>query len=126
MRLYLHDDQLPRVESDWVAVQARERRLRDLEADEREYEAKLANWRKRENATKKMAQARVTKRPVRIITYFQYCFLSRSLQQKIAQAPVKLECDDDEDAFLPDTDLALSNDNFSPAVRELMEKSVPP
>jgi hypothetical protein len=109
-----------------VAVQARERRLRDLEADEREYEAKLANWRKRENATKKMAQARVTRRPVREITYFQNCFLSRSLQQKIAQAPVKLECDDDEDAFLPETDSALNSDNFSPAVRELMEKSVPP
>lgn len=48
-----------------MAAQTRDRRKRELEADEREYEERLANARKRELTMKKRAQARVTKKHVR-------------------------------------------------------------
>lgn len=50
---------------DWVATQSMERRKRELEADEREYEERLANARKKEQLLKKLAKGRVTKRQVR-------------------------------------------------------------
>jgi len=50
---------------DWVIDQTRERLRRELEADEREYEVRLEEARKREAAMKKMAAARVIKRKVR-------------------------------------------------------------
>lgn len=49
---------------DWVIEQTRERARRELEADEREYEDRLAEARKREILMKKMAKARVIKKTV--------------------------------------------------------------
>ena len=49
---------------EWVIEQARERVRRELEADEREYEERLAQARKREVLMKKMAKARVVKKTV--------------------------------------------------------------
>jgi chromosome transmission fidelity protein 1 len=48
----------------WVAAQTIERHRRQLEADEAEYEEHLATARKREATIKKMAKARVIKKPV--------------------------------------------------------------
>jgi chromosome transmission fidelity protein 1 len=49
---------------DWVIEQTRERMKREMEADEREYEERLAQARKRETLMKKMAKARVVKKTV--------------------------------------------------------------
>jgi hypothetical protein len=51
------------VAPDWVIAQTRERYMRELEADEKEYEERLTNARKKEAAMKK-AMARVTKKTV--------------------------------------------------------------
>lgn len=48
-----------------------DRQRRELEADEREYEERLADARKKEAAMKK-ARARVTKKPVRIYSSHIY------------------------------------------------------
>jgi chromosome transmission fidelity protein 1 len=49
----------------WVIAQTMERHRRELEAEEAEYEERLASARKKEASLKKMAKARVTKKPVR-------------------------------------------------------------
>lgn len=49
---------------DWVIEQTLERARRDLEADEREYEERLVQARKREEAIRRAAKAKVTKRIV--------------------------------------------------------------
>ncbi|KAJ7069950.1 helicase C-terminal domain-containing protein [Mycena amicta] len=83
---------------DWVLAQTRERRARELEDEERAYGERLKEARKREEAMKNMARARVNKRP------------------RIAEAA---EEEDPDDAFLPDTS---PEDNISPAVRALMKQ----
>jgi len=50
---------------DWVVAQTMERHRRELEVEEAEYEERLASARKKEASLKKMAKARVTKKPVR-------------------------------------------------------------
>ncbi|KAG6832015.1 hypothetical protein H0H92_006051 [Tricholoma furcatifolium] len=89
---------------DWVIEQTVERVRRELEADEREYEAKLSDARKRENTLKKMCRARVVKK-----------------QKRDAQ-PVE---DDNDDQFLPEdhSDGEHEEMNISPALRALMAKS---
>jgi chromosome transmission fidelity protein 1 len=52
-------------EPDWVIAQTIERHRRELEADDAEYEERLATARKKEASMKKIAKARVTKKPVR-------------------------------------------------------------
>ncbi|KAI0057841.1 DNA repair helicase [Artomyces pyxidatus] len=47
---------------DWVIAQTQDRLRRELDADEQEYEERLAKARKREEALKKMSAARVRKR----------------------------------------------------------------
>jgi len=54
---------------DWVIEQSLERARRDLEADELEYEARLAQARKREEALRRAAKAKVTKRIVSVIIH---------------------------------------------------------
>ncbi|KAF7297812.1 Chl1 helicase [Mycena kentingensis (nom. inval.)] len=83
---------------DWVLAQTRERRARELEDEEREYEERLTQARKREATMKKRAQARVNKRP--------------KLDEHASE-------EDPDDAFLPDED---PEDNISPAVRALMKQ----
>jgi chromosome transmission fidelity protein 1 len=92
-------------EPDWVMVQTVERYRRELEANDAEYEARLTAARNKEAAMKKMAKARVHKKP------------------KLFND--KTETDDPgDDTFLPDD--ALENDdasdNISPALRALMAK----
>ena len=50
---------------DWVVAQAVERRKRELETEDQEYEEKLAKARKTEARLRKLARTRVTKKPVR-------------------------------------------------------------
>jgi len=53
------------VEADWVAIQAHERRLREIETNEREYEQRLSEMRKREDTMRNVVSARVAKKIVR-------------------------------------------------------------
>lgn len=57
-------------EPDWVITQTIERHRRQLEIIEAEYEARLTAARKKEAAIKKMAKAKVHKKPVRLISPF--------------------------------------------------------
>ena len=52
---------------DWVIEQTLERARRDLEADELEYEERLAQARKREEAIRRAAKAKVTKKIVSVL-----------------------------------------------------------
>jgi chromosome transmission fidelity protein 1 len=52
---------------DWVIEQTLERARRDLEADELEYEERLAQARKREEAIRRAAKAKVTKKFVSVL-----------------------------------------------------------
>ena len=52
---------------DWVIEQTLERARRDLEADELEYEERLAQARKREEVIRRVAKAKVTKRIVSVL-----------------------------------------------------------
>ncbi|KAK0201976.1 helicase C-terminal domain-containing protein [Desarmillaria ectypa] len=88
---------------DWVTAHTRERLRRDLEAQEIEYEDRLAKARKKEAEMRKMARARVSKKA--------------KMQEKYK--PVNDE--EDDDVFLPETEVA-EDDNISPAVRTLMAK----
>jgi hypothetical protein len=59
----------------WVIEQTRERMRREMEADEREYEERLAQARKREALMKKMAKARVVKKTVGASFYLNRCVI---------------------------------------------------
>ncbi|CAA7261430.1 unnamed protein product [Cyclocybe aegerita] len=93
---------------DWVVEQTLNRLRREMEADEREYEEKLARARKREELMRRAAKGRVTKR------------------QKVShQATEKTSNNDqDDDQFLPETDQAPNEEeiHISPALRALMAK----
>lgn len=56
-------------------AQTMERHKRELEADEAEYEERLAAARKKEATMKKMAKARVHKKPVRQMSTIGYTIL---------------------------------------------------
>ncbi|KIM88996.1 hypothetical protein PILCRDRAFT_812883 [Piloderma croceum F 1598] len=91
---------------DWVIAQTMERHRRELEAGEAEYEERLASARKKEASLKKMAKARVTKKP--------------KLNHDKTQPS-----DPSDDAFLPEDGALVddkSTDNISPALRALMAK----
>ncbi|KAJ6557257.1 helicase C-terminal domain-containing protein [Mycena vulgaris] len=93
---------------DWVLAQTRDRRARELEAEEREYAQRLAQARKKEEAMQKMARSRVHK---------------RTKLDDAAAAPVPDSGDSDpDDVFLPDSGSANEDDNISPAVRALMAR----
>ncbi|EGO23609.1 hypothetical protein SERLADRAFT_349743 [Serpula lacrymans var. lacrymans S7.9] len=84
-------------EPDWVAAHTMEKRQRELEAQNQEYEQRLATARKKEAALKKKARAK----------------------RLMPDADLS-----DDDTFLPDddgTEPADEGDNFSPAVRALRE-----
>ncbi|KAH9949242.1 DNA repair helicase [Amylocystis lapponica] len=98
---------------DWVLAQTVDRRRRELEAEEREYAERLSAARKKEAAMRKLANARVRKRP-----------------RTAAGVQVVMDADpgtdDDDGAFLPDSDDdGDEQSNLSPAVRALMEKLKP-
>ncbi|KAI0050362.1 DNA repair helicase [Auriscalpium vulgare] len=84
-------DELARATDDpstpsWVLAQTVDRLRRNLEADEAEYEARLAEARKREAAQRKMAAGRVRKR------------------RKVNPAEDAANSEDSDDAFLPESD----------------------
>ncbi|CAK5284346.1 unnamed protein product [Mycena citricolor] len=85
--------------TDWVLAQTRERRARDLEAEESAYMERLQNARKKEGRMRRMAAARVHKK------------------QRFA---VSLGSEDSDDMYLPD--LQDPEDNISPEVRALMAR----
>ncbi|KAG6845118.1 hypothetical protein H0H87_000545 [Tephrocybe sp. NHM501043] len=91
---------------DWVIEQTRERVRRELVADEREYEARLAEARKRENRLKKMSRARAVKKP------------------KLDVSPGTVMVNEDDDQFLPEEGSNKDNEEMyiSPALRALMAK----
>ncbi|KAG1776173.1 helicase C-terminal domain-containing protein [Suillus placidus] len=86
----------------WVAAQALDILKRELEAEDKEYEERLAKARKTEAHFRMLAGARVTKK--------------QRVTVDLDQGHV------DEDAYLPDDDCEDTQDNFSPAVRALMAK----
>jgi chromosome transmission fidelity protein 1 len=83
---------------EWVISQTRDRLRRELEADELEYEERLAAARKREEAQRRKFFARSVKR--------QVCsFLaSFTIAPNFLQKPSPDESASDEDSFLPDDD----------------------
>ncbi|EPQ54725.1 DNA repair helicase [Gloeophyllum trabeum ATCC 11539] len=90
---------------DWVTIQDHNRRQRDQERIEKEYQRRLAELRKNELILRKASSGRVHKRRVR-----------RHL------SPADMDSSKDE-SFLPDNvDTSDVNDNISPAVRALMKK----
>ncbi|KAH7904949.1 DNA repair helicase [Hygrophoropsis aurantiaca] len=97
--------QSPTTGPDWVVAQAVERRRRELDAEDQEYEEKLAKARKTEAQLRKLARTRVTKKPRTI-------------------GLDSLEDQPDDNIYLPDKeqDDEDRDDNFSPAVRALMAK----
>jgi chromosome transmission fidelity protein 1 len=52
---------------DWVIEQTLERARRDLEADDLEYEERLAQARKKEEVIRRAAKAKVTKKIVSVL-----------------------------------------------------------
>ncbi|KAG0700431.1 DNA repair helicase [Suillus ampliporus] len=94
----------PTSEPSWVAAQSLDIRKRELEAEDQEYEERLAKARKTEAHFRMLARARVTKK--------------QRIAVDIAQDHLE------EDAYLPDDDCEDSQDNFSPAVRALMAEMV--
>ncbi|KAG6903272.1 hypothetical protein C0995_000167 [Termitomyces sp. Mi166 len=91
---------------DWVVEQTRERVRREMEADEREYEVRLAEAKKREDLLKKMSRARVVKK------------IKQDIQTIIPTD------DENDDKFLPENESHGDDEemNISPALRALMEK----
>ncbi|KAG5716392.1 ATP-dependent RNA helicase CHL1, partial [Termitomyces sp. T112] len=91
---------------DWVIEQTRERVRREMEADEQEYEARLAEAKKREDLLKKMCRARVVKK------------IKRDTQTLI---PTE---DENDLQFLPENESRDDDEemNISPALRALMDK----
>ncbi|KAF9219229.1 DNA repair helicase [Gyrodon lividus] len=91
-------------EPTWVTAQAAQIHQRELEAQDHEYEERLAKARKTEAHLRAFARARVTKR------------------QRVSVCTVQGPEGDDEDVFLPDGEAKDGEDNISPAVRALMAK----
>ncbi|EAU85951.2 CHL1 helicase [Coprinopsis cinerea okayama7 len=92
---------------DWVIEQTLARVRREMEADEREYEEKLARARKREEQLRRMAKARVTKK----------------MRYGAESSNPKVDDDEDEDQFLPENDQDDEDSDYvSPALRALMQK----
>lgn len=56
----------------WVKAQTLERHRRELEAEEAEYEERLAAARRKEAAMKKKAKAKVNKKPVCLIMFMDF------------------------------------------------------
>lgn len=91
---------------DWVIEQTRERVRREMEADEHEYEERLAQARKREAAMRRMTKARVVKKA--------------KLEVRSAEA----RSDEDDEEFLPEPDSLDGGEdmNIPLALRVLMAK----
>lgn len=68
-------------DNDWVTAQTRERYRRELEADEKELDERLARARKKEAVLRNIAKAKVIKKPV--CSSFQCVALTISLSETI-------------------------------------------
>ncbi|KAF9454817.1 DNA repair helicase [Macrolepiota fuliginosa MF-IS2] len=99
---------------DWVVEQTMERVKRRLEADEQVFRERLLAARKKEESLRRMARARVLKRP-------------KWGDNNLREGGSKKDTvqDEDEDCFLPDDDRANRDEDeiyISPALRALMNK----
>ncbi|KAN0087763.1 Helicase C-terminal domain containing protein [Tylopilus felleus] len=93
-----------KIQPAWVSAQTAQIRQRELEAQDREYEERIAKARKAEARLRALANAKITKR--------------QRVPAKSLQAPD----DRGEELYLPDREMDEPEDNISPAVRELMAK----
>ncbi len=96
--LYLRESSAP----EWVISQTRDRLRRELEADEREYEERLAVARKREEIQRRKFFSRNVKRQVCYLYLLASCAIVADVQQKLS-SPEETASDED-DSFLPDDD----------------------
>jgi chromosome transmission fidelity protein 1 len=87
----------------WVISQTRDRLRRELEADEKEYEERLAAARKREEAQKKKFFARNVKRQVCYLSILSCAIVADCNMQQKLSSPEEAGSDED-DSFLPDDD----------------------
>lgn len=75
------------VAKDWVIEQTIDRMRREMEADEQEYEQRLMKARKREEAMRRVARGRVTKRMVMLdilcMLFYSWCSLRKSVSRQI-------------------------------------------
>ncbi|KAF9073981.1 helicase C-terminal domain-containing protein [Rhodocollybia butyracea] len=94
-------DDVATEDSDWVSMQTRDRLRRELEAEESEYEQRLAKARRKEAQLKN--KGRVLKKP--------------KLDQRHRQSEI-----DDDVSFLPEDEEEEDGMNLSPAVRALMAR----
>ncbi|KAF8650145.1 hypothetical protein AX16_005380 [Volvariella volvacea WC 439] len=94
----------------WVIEQTRQRIMRELEAEEQEYQERLQKARKKEAAMRRMAQARVVKKQ----------------KHKDAQDSMEAAASghDEDDEFLPEDEEGASGDGLvvSATLRALMAK----
>ncbi|KAG8214759.1 ATP-dependent DNA helicase [Butyriboletus roseoflavus] len=88
----------------WVSAQAAQIRQKELEAQDRDYEERLAKARKAEARLRALTNARVTKR------------------QRVPAGTIQAPNGQNEELYLPDREMDETEDNISPAVRELMAK----
>lgn len=96
-------DNVATEDSDWVSMQTRDRLRRELEAEESEYEQRLAEARRKEAQLKN--KGRVLKKP--------------KLDQRNRQSEI-----DDDASFLPEDEEEEDGMNLSPAVRALMARYI--
>jgi hypothetical protein len=71
-----------------VIEQSIERERREIELNEQEYEQRLAEARAREARMKKMAQARTTKRMVRLLSRAFYALINLSCFRSGCKSPL--------------------------------------
>lgn len=100
-----------------------------MEADEHEYEERLAQARKREAAMRRMTKARVVKKAVSAFLFLRRDNRSLiiSFGQKLEVRSAEARSDEDDEEFLPEPDSLDGGEdmNIPLALRVLMAKSVP-
>lgn len=96
---------------------------RESEADEMQFQDRLAQARRKEQAWRRAKAARVIKRPVRIPVDFRIYSSNNTFQRTMVDEPLN---DDDETQFLPEIDQEEESKemHISPALRALMAKQV--
>ncbi|RXW24469.1 hypothetical protein EST38_g1370 [Candolleomyces aberdarensis] len=102
---------------DWVVEQTLARVRREMEADERDYEEKLAKARKKEQQLRRMAAGRMNKR-------VKYANVAARAPGEPVSSKARAVEDEDDSIFLPEDE--PTNDDggefISPELRALMEK----
>jgi chromosome transmission fidelity protein 1 len=91
-----------------------ERRRREMDAEERDYQERLARARKKEASMRKMLYGRAVKKQVRVKQRIDHAV---HMWQKTSHAEQDEPADEDE--FLPDDQ---HQDNINPKLRALMRR----